>query len=105
MLLVVAVTIEALIEYVKCFLRAYSQRKWQKAAVHLFAIVVSCLLCFAARVDLFAVLGMPFAYPWVGTLLTGIFASRGAQYVGSLAGRLERMEASATPPTDSTTQP
>ena len=41
-----------------------------------------------AGADLFAVLGVEFAVPWIGTLLTGIFASRGSNYVNDLIGKI-----------------
>ncbi len=52
------------------------------------ALLAAVLLCFAAGADLFAVLGVEFAVPWIGTLLTGIFASRGSNYVNDLIGKI-----------------
>lgn len=36
-------------------------------------------------------LGVAFAVPWVGTVLTGIFASRGSNYISDLAKRLQNI--------------
>ena len=53
------------------------------------------LLCFAVGADFYTALGVEFAFPWVGTLLTGIFASRGANFVSDLIGRLRAAGAGA----------
>ena len=38
--------------------------------------------------DMFAVLGVEFSAPWIGVLLTGVFASRGSNYVNDLIGKI-----------------
>ena len=45
--------------------------------------------------DLFVALGLDFRYDWIGVLLTGIFASRGANYVSDFVGRLRTTTANA----------
>ena len=42
----------------------------------------------AAGADLYAAIGVPFTMPWVGRILTGIFASRGANFVSDLVSTL-----------------
>ena len=52
---------------------------------------VPMALCFAAGADLFAVLGLDFGQWWIGTALTGLFASRDANFVSDLVKRLRGM--------------
>lgn len=49
---------------------------------------MSVLLCFAAGADLYAAIGVELVYPWIGVLLTGIFASRGRQLYSDFIGKL-----------------
>lgn len=49
------------------------------------------LLCLAVGADVYSALGVAFAVPWVGTALTGIFASRGSNYISDLAKRLQNI--------------
>ena len=44
---------------------------------------------FELETDLFAALGLAFAARWVGVVLTGLFASRGANYVSDLLKKLQ----------------
>ena len=53
------------------------------------AIALGVLLCLATGADIYAALGVQFAIPWVGTALTGIFASRGSNYLSDFAKRLQ----------------
>ena len=83
--LMLAVTVEGLVEYVK----SVAQRKsWKTITLQLGAAAVSILLCIASGADLYAALGVEFSLPFVGGALTGVFASRGANYVSDLIGRL-----------------
>ena len=83
--LMLAVTIEGLVEYVK----SVAQHKaWKTVALQLGAAAVSVLLCIASGADLYAALGVEFSLPFAGCALTGVFASRGANYVSDLIGRL-----------------
>ena len=73
--LAMAVTVEGLIEYIKTVGKAVLAKQWKTAATQ------GCALA----------LGVTFALPWVGTLLTEIFASRGSNYVSDLVGRLQTL--------------
>ena len=86
--LAMAVTVEGLIEYVKTLGKAVLEKAWKTAAMQGCALALGIALCFAVGADLYAALGVTFALPWVGTLLTGIFASRGSNYLSDLIGRL-----------------
>lgn len=85
--LVLAVTVEGLMEYGK----SIAEGKGAKTiGLQLGALGVSIFLCLMAGADIYAWLGVPFALPYVGSVLTGIFASRGANYVSDLIGRLQK---------------
>ena len=91
LILVIAVTIEAVVEYAKSVYKLIADREIKTAILQASAIVVSVLWCFAAGADLYGALGITFRYAWIGVLLTGIFASRGANYVSDLIGKLQSM--------------
>ena len=93
--IVMAVTVEALIEYVKQIARAMSSGEIKAAATQVVSILLGVLLCLAVGADVYGDLGVAFAVPWVGTVLTGIFASRGSNYVSDLAKRLQNILAGA----------
>ena len=56
-------------------------------------IIMSVLLCVLSGADMYAALGVPFSLPAGGMVLTGIFASRGANFVNDLIGRLRGKKA------------
>lgn len=89
--IVMAVTVEALIEYVKQIAKALSSGEIKAAATQVVSILLGVLLCLAVGADVYSALGVAFAVPWVGTVLTGIFASRGSNYVSDLAKRLQNI--------------
>jgi protein-S-isoprenylcysteine O-methyltransferase Ste14 len=84
-----AITVEALIEYTKTVAKAISQKEYKTAGTQITAIVISIFLCFAANANLYAVLGVTFSYPWIGIVLTGIFASRGANFVSDIVKKMQ----------------
>lgn len=89
--IVMAVTVEALIEYVKQIAKALSSGEIKAAATQVASILLGVLLCLAVGADVYGALGVSFAVPWVGTVLTGIFASRGSNYISDLAKRLQNI--------------
>lgn len=90
-----AIVVEGLVEYVKSVIRMFTKRDYKREITQLAALVCSALLCLSAGADLFSLVGLSFGQPFVGQLLTGIFASRGANYVNDLADRLRAMTKSA----------
>lgn len=87
--LMMAVTVEGLIEYIKTFCKAMAAKAWKTAGTQAAAVALGVGLCFAVGADFYAALGVTFAAPWLGCLLTGVFASRGANYVSDLLKRLQ----------------
>lgn len=90
LIIMLAITVEALVEYGKSIGKAFVAGKWKTAVTQLAAIAVAVLLCVATGADLFAVIGPVFAWPWLGVVLTGIIISRGANYVSDFVGRMTR---------------
>lgn len=84
---VVAVTVEALVEYGKSAVAAVGGDK-KALVVQIIAVAVSVALCLLTGADFYGVLGIHFAVAPVGAVLTGIFAARGANYLADLVGRL-----------------
>ena len=85
---IMAVIVEGLVEYVKTIV----EMKDRKAVViQLSALLAAVALCVLCGADVFTKLGMTFAVPYVGCVLTGIFASRGSNYVSDLIGKLNSL--------------
>ena len=91
LVLMMAVTVEGLIEYGKTVGKAMLDKQYKTAITQGTALILSVLLCFAVGADFYAVLNVQFTLPWVGCLLTGIFASRGATFVSDLFKKLQTL--------------
>ncbi len=88
LVLMLAVTVEALVEYAKSAVQMVVDRTIRCFVIRLAAIAVSVGLCLLAGADLYAVLGVTFRWQPVGCVLTGVFAARGANYVSDLVSAL-----------------
>ena len=84
---VIAVTVEALVEYGKTVLSAWQTAR-SKVIVQLSAVIVSVCLCLLVGGDVFTALGVRFAWTPIGSILTGVFAARGANFLSDFVGRL-----------------
>ena len=93
LIIMLAITVEALIEYAKTIGKALFGGSWKTAVTQLAAIAVSVLLCFTVDADFYAALGVSFTYGWIGIVLTGIFASRGSNYVSDFISKLRGVKA------------
>jgi len=83
--LMLAVIVEALIYYATTIFMMVDGRlkvSWKKLA----AIALGVFLAIAAGADLFVNFGLTFRIPFVGMILTGIFFSRGSNYVSDFLG-------------------
>lgn len=89
LIIVLAIIIEAIIEYAKSIARAISGGEVKTAVTQITAIVISISLCFAAGADLFEILGIDFNARWIGTILTGLFISRGANYASDFIKKIQ----------------
>lgn len=86
---VIAIVVEALIEYAKTIGKAVMNKQYKTAVTQLAAIAIGVGLCAAAGADVFAALGITFSIKVIGVVLTGIFASRGANYLSDIAKRIQ----------------
>lgn len=83
--LTLAVTVEGFVEYVKNIIEG----ERRAVVIQLCALVVAVALCVLAGADIYASMGVTFSVPYVGCVLTGIFASRGANYASDILGKLQ----------------
>ena len=91
LVLVVAVTVEALVEYGKSIFNLAVEKDKKTLVLQLCAVVGGMALCLLTGADIYSGLGVAFKYPGVGCLLTGVFASRGANYVSDFIGKLSNV--------------
>ncbi len=89
LIIVLAIVVEALIEYAKTVGKAFADGAWKTAVTQLIAIVLAVILCLLTGADLFQVVEIGFAWPWLGYILTGIIISRGANYASDFIKRLQ----------------
>lgn len=82
-LVIIAVLVEAIWENIK---RVYSENKVDTSVIG--SLGVSILVCVSTGADLFPLVGMPLAVPFLGSVLTGIITARGANFVNDLFTRL-----------------
>lgn len=84
---VIAVTVEGLVEYAKTICAVWHSGK-KAVILQGAAVAVSVLLCLLVGADVYGALGVQFAWVPAGSVLTGIFAARGSNYISDLVGRL-----------------
>lgn len=57
---------------------------WQHGKVNIDrigALIVGLIIAIAAGIDIMDIIGVPMKIPYVGTVLTGVLISRGANFV------------------------
>lgn len=89
-LVIIAVLVEAIWENIK---RVYSESKIDTSVIG--SLGVSILVCVSTGADLFPLVGMPLAVPFLGSVLTGIITARGANFVNDLFTRLNGSKGAA----------
>ena len=78
-LVIVAILIEAIWENIKMV--------WQNGKFSIDKIgslVISILICILAKIDIFPIVNLSIMVPVIGSILTGIIVSRGANFVHDL---------------------
>ena len=88
LILALAVTVEALVEYCKSIIKAFSDGQIKTAVTQLAAIAIACFLCIMTNADVYGYLSIQFSYPVIGCVLTGIIASRGSNYVSDFVKKI-----------------
>ena len=89
LVLSLAVIVEALVQYAKTVIKMLESKQYKTFATQLAAILIAVFICFAAGADIFALMGISFSVHWLGTLLTGIVISRGANYTSDFIKRIQ----------------
>lgn len=89
LILVLAITVEALVQYGKNIVAMALNKEYKTFATQLAAVVLAVLVCLATGADLYSLLGVSFAVPWLGILLTGVVISRGSNYASDFIKRLQ----------------
>lgn len=89
-IIVLAITVEAVVEYGKLLIK---ERRivWPQVAALFLGVSLSIL----AGTDLYATIGVSFAAPIVGMVLTGLLFSRGANYISDLVKRMQGHDSAA----------
>lgn len=88
-----AVTVEALVEYGKSVLLSAAQGGWKTAVIQLSAAVVAVLLCLLSGADLFCAMGIELGEIG-GSVLTGILIARGSNYLADFISRITTVKQS-----------
>lgn len=82
-LVIVAILIEAIWENLKMV--------WQNGKFSIDKIgslVISILICILAKIDIFPIVNLSISVPVIGSILTGIIVSRGANFVHDLFNKI-----------------
>lgn len=82
-LVIVAILIEAIWENIKMI--------WQNGKFSIDKIgslVISILICILAKIDIFPIVNLSIIIPVIGSILTGIIVSRGANFVHDLFNKI-----------------
>ena len=82
-LVVIAILIEAIWENIKMI--------WQNGKVSIDMIgslIISILVCILTKADIFPMVDVNISVPVIGSILTGIIVSRGANFVHDLFNKI-----------------
>ena len=82
-LVIVAILIEAIWENIKMI--------WQNGKFSIDKIgslAISILICILAKIDIFPIVNLSIMVPVIGSILTGIIVSRGANFVHDLFNKI-----------------
>ena len=83
-LIIIAILIEAIWENIKMI--------WQNGKVSvdmLGSLGLSVLICILTRADIFPIVGISLIIPFIGSVLTGIIVSRGANFIHDLFTKIQ----------------
>ena len=90
LMFVFAVTVEAVVQYAKTIMDMVTAKDYKTAITQLAALLAAVSLCVLSGADVYGALGVSFGGAgWLGSVLTGVFASRGANYAADIVKRLQ----------------
>lgn len=87
LIVVLAVAVEALVEYAKTWVASITEGGWKTAIIQTGALAVSVLLCVATGADMFAILGISLGHSWLGSVFTALLTARGSNYMADFLTR------------------
>lgn len=88
--IVVAIIIESAIETFNTLFKENGKLSYKKIG----AITLSIVVCACAKLDLFSLLGITMAVPYVGEIVTGLVVSRGSGVVNTIIEKLAQLRSS-----------
>lgn len=83
-LIVVAILVEAIWENIKMI---YDKQKFNISMIG--SLILGIIICVVFRIDIFPIVGLNAAIPFIGSIFTGIIVSRGANFVNDLLKKLK----------------
>lgn len=83
-LVLIAILVEAIWENLKM---TYDKKKLNINMIG--SLILGILICILAKVDIFSIVGLNLFIPFIGSVLTGIIVSRGANFVNDLFKKLK----------------
>jgi len=81
-IIILAILAESITQYVKEIIEGFNFNK-------AMALVVALVICFGTNLDIFDILEVDFAMPYVGIGFAAIILSRGANVVHDLLDRIQ----------------
>lgn len=84
-LVIISILIEAIWENIKM--------SWNEKTlnVNMFCVlIISIIVCLITGIDIFPIVGISVKVPYIGSALTGIIVSRGANFVNDLFSKLNK---------------
>lgn len=88
-LFIVAILVEAIWTNIKMI---YDKNKISISMIG--SLVIAILLCTLTQVDIFSVIGLPISIPLIGSILTGIIVSRGANVLNDVIKKIGKLKES-----------
>lgn len=83
-LILVAILVEAIWENIKMI---YDKQKLNINMIG--SLVLGIVVCLLSQIDIFPIVGLNMAVPFIGSIFTGIIVSRGANFVNDLFKKLK----------------
>jgi len=99
------VVIEGLVEYVNMIVVKDENGKHSISWKIIATMAIGIGIAFVFNMDLFSAVGLNVDIPYVGKILTGIFGSRGSNYVHKLIVKLSGVKQEAIELEESLTRP
>ena len=83
-LILIAILVEAIWENLKM---TYDKKKLNINMIG--SLILGIVICVLAKIDVFSIVGLNLIIPFVGSILTGVIVSRGANFVNDLFKKLK----------------